>query len=213
MQGTNQELEGGRELTAIIQENPKLGYMIQRIIDAVNTTAKNASVSSVGLFPTPPKIDSINVQGNYSSDTNTITTPSELVHWTLEHNQEVHKGVRYFTAIDTDPNFSQPHIIDHGTSRSGFIHLPAQDNDGGVQTYYMKSYPQYHGSDPAEPTVLGGASNPVKIVLTGSSKTSLLPSKGSGTASSTGQQGNKGLGTVLTRPAPGPKRNLVGPKK
>src|SRR5262249_26291990 len=135
-QGTNQQLEGGKELTMLAQKNPYFGILIQRIIDAVNTTAKNASVSSVGLFPTPPKVDSINVQGTYSSDTNTVTTTSEHVHWTLEHNQEVHKGVKYFTEIDNDPNFSQPHVIDHGTSRSGFVSLPALDADGGQQVYY-----------------------------------------------------------------------------
>lgn len=212
-QGKNQQLEGGRELSYLGQKDTYLGSILQRIIDAVNTTAKNASVSSVGLFPTPPKIDSINVAGTYNQNSNTVTTDSETLHWTLNHNQEVHKGVRYFTEIDKDPNFTQPHVIDHGTSRTGFIQLPSQDSNGATHTFYMRSYPQYHGSDPAEHTVLGGSSNPTKIVLTGSSKCNILASTGSGTASQTGQQGGKGLGTILTRPSPGPKRSLFQVEK
>jgi hypothetical protein len=208
-QGKNQQLEGGSELTYLSQKDAFLGKILRRIIEAVNTTANNAAVSSVGLFPTPPKVDSINVAGTFSSNTNIITTTSEHLHWTLEHNQQVHKGTQYFTEIDTSPNFTQPHVVPHNGSRSGFLHLPALDNNGAPVTYYMRSYPQTQGSDPSEPTVLGGLSNPTGIQLTGTSKMSLLPSTGSGTASTTGQQGGKGLGDVLTRPAPAPKRNVV----
>jgi hypothetical protein len=208
-QGTNQELEGGRELDYLAQKDTYLGSMLRRIISAVNTTAKNASVSAIGLFPTPPKVDSIQVQGTFSANTNTVITPSEILHWTLTHNQQVHKGVRYFTEIDNSPNFLQPHVYDHGTSRTGFLPLPTMDGNGATQIYYMRSYVQYHGSDPAEPTVLGGLSNATKIVMTGSSKMSLLSSTGSGTAQPTGTQGAKGLGEVLTRPAPTAKRSVV----
>jgi hypothetical protein len=208
-QGRNQELEGGVELNYLAQKDTYLGKILNRIISAVNTTAKNASVSSVGLFPTPPKVDTINVAGTFSSDTNTITTTSEHLHWTMTHNQQVHKGTQYVSEIDTDPNFTQPHQVFHGSSRSGFLNLPAQDDNGGVQTYYLRSYAQTQGSNPSEPTVLGGLSNPTKIVLTGGSKMSLLSSKGSGTASQTGQQGGLGLGNVLTRPVPQPKRSII----
>lgn len=207
-QGQNQNLEGGQELSYIAQRDSYLGSLLQRMISAVNTVAQNASVSAVGLFPKPPKIDAINVSGNYNQDTNTITTSSEVLHWTLTHNQQIHKGVRYFTEIDKDPNFTQPHVIDHGTSRTGFIQLPTQDSSGAQHVYYIRSYAQYHGSDPADHTTLGGASNPTAIVMTGTSQCDLLSSTGSGTASQTGQQGGKGLGTVLTRPAPGPKRSI-----
>jgi hypothetical protein len=208
-QGINQQFEGGDELNYLTQKDTYLGKFLRRVVEAINTTAKNASVSAVGLFPTPPKIDSINVAGTFSADTNSITTTSEHLHWTLEHNQQVHKGVQYFSEIDQDPNFTQPHIIPHNTSRSGFLNLPANDNNNAPIAYYLRSYAQTQGSDPSEPTVLGGLSNPTKILLTGTSKMSILSSTGSGTASTTGQQGGKGLGTVLTRPAPTTKRSVV----
>jgi len=206
MHGENQELEGGRELNYISQKDAYSGTLLSRIISAVNTLAKNAGVAAVGKVTPPPPIDSINVQGNQVGDT--ITAPSEILHWTLNHNQAITKGIRYFSEIDTDPNFTAPHVIDHGTSRSAFLHLPTQNNDGQPHTYYLRSYAQYRGSDPAKPTVHGNLGAAFKIKLTGTSKTSLLTSAGSGTASSNGQQGGHGLGIVLNRPAPGPKRNV-----
>ena len=207
MQGRNSILEGGQELTYVTQKDALHGSLLSRIIEAVNILAQNANVSAVGKLPPPAPVDSISVQGTPSG--NVITSPSEHLHFTLTHNAEVHKGARYISEIDTDPNFTQPHVVDHGASRSGFVHLPALDNDGNQQTYYLRSYVQYRGSDPSKPTVLGGLSGATAIQMTGTSKLSLLPSTGSGTASPTGTQGGKGLGDVLTRPAPRPKRSLV----
>lgn len=206
-QSQNSQLEGGQELAWTESQFPYLGQLVRRIINSINLTAKNASVSSVGKLSPPNPIDAVNVQGTLSNGV--LTAPSEILHWTINHNQELSKGVRYFSEIDTDPNFTQPHVIEHGASRSGFLTLPSKDSNGAQQTYYLRSYPQYHGSDPAKPTTFGGITGAIKIQMTGSSKTTLLSSTGSGTAATTGQQGGQGLGKVLTRPAPGPRRNLL----
>lgn len=207
--GNKAQLSGGRELSYLTQKDALFGSLMQRIITSINTLGANTAVSPTGKLAAPAPIDSISVQGAMDNDTNTITVPSEHLHWTMTHNPAVQKGIQYISEIDTDPNFPQPHVIDHGCSRSGFVSLPANDGDN-PNTYYLRSYPQYHGSDPAPRTTLGGRDGATKIVLTaaGAGHT-LLPSKGSGTASPTGQQGGKGLGTVLQRPAPGPKRNLA----
>ena len=207
--GLNGQLEGGRELTYITQKDSYTGSLLRRIITSVNNLAKNAAVSSVGKLSPPHPVDGITVQGTMNSSTNTITCPSEHLHFTITHNQAIQKGVQYISEIATEPNFLQPHVVDHGSSRSGFVPLPANDSNGNPQTYYLLTYAQYHVSDPSQPTVVGGISGATKIVMTGSSKMTLLSSTGSGTAATNGMQGGKGLGTVLTRPAPGPKRNLV----
>lgn len=206
-QEVTEQLQGGRELNYVSQKDAYTGTLFQRLITAVNTLAKNAGVSAVGKTSPPPRIDAINVQGTQVGDT--VTCPSEVLHWTLTHNQAIQKGIRYFSEIDTDPNFPTPHVIDHGASRSAFLHLPTQDNAGNTHTYYLRSYAQYHGSDPCSPTVHGNLGGALKIQMTGSSKTSLLTSAGSGTAAPNGQQGGHGLGKVLDRPAPGPKRNTL----
>jgi hypothetical protein len=207
MRGANQELSGGRELNTILNKDIDSGNLFQRIISTVNTLAKNAGVAAIGKNAPPPPIDSINVQGSLSGST--ITCPSEILHWTLAHNQAISKGIHYFSEIDTDPNFPAPHVIHHGCSRTGFLSLPTLDNDNNQHTYYLRAYAQYPGSDPSKPTVHGNLGGAFKIQMTGNSKTSLLTSAGSGTASPSGQQGGHGLGKVLDRPAPGPKRNIV----
>lgn len=201
-------LSGGRELTHLTQKDAYLGSILQRMITAINHTANMNASSAVGKASPPNPIDSINVSGSMNPDTNTLTVNGEQLHFTLTHNQSVKKNVRYITEIDTDPNFLQPHVFDHGASRSGFINLPANDANNTPITYYKRSYAQYPGSDPSKPTVFGGKNGPTKILMTGSSKVSLLASKGSGTAATNGQQGGKGLGVVLTRPSPGPKRSV-----
>ncbi len=206
MRGENEILVGGRELPYVNIRDPYTGSLFDRIIKAVNTLAKNAGVAAVGKVSPPPKIDAINVQGTLSGST--MTVPSEILHWTLTHNQPVAKNIRYFSEIDTNPSFPAPHVIDHGSSRSAFLSLPKMDNTGTTQTYYLRSYAQMPGSDPSPPTVHGNTGGAIGIQMTGSSKTTLLTSAGSGTASPNGQQGGHGLGIVLDRPAPGPKRNV-----
>jgi hypothetical protein len=210
--GENQNLTEGRELNYLTQKDSYLGSILGRIIKAVNSTATNAGVAAVGKTSPPPKIDAIQVQGSLNGGT--IVCPSEILHHVLVHNQSVNKGIRYFSAVDTDPSFPSPHIIDHGTSRSSFLALPTYATpvaaaNAQPTNYYLKSYAQYPGSDPSEPTVLGNIGGETAIQMTGTSVTQLLTSTGSGTASQTGQQGNAGLGTVLKRPQPQSKRQLA----
>ena len=207
MANTNQILSGGRELNYVAQKDAYAGTLFQRIISAVNDGFSSLGGTAVGKLSPPPPIDTINVQGTQLN--NILTCPSEILHHTLTHNQALKKGVRYFSEIDTSPEFLSPHVIDHGTSRSSFLTLPTNDSSSVKQTYYLRSYAQYPGSDPCPPTVFGNIGGAIGIHMTGTSNTTLLTSAGSGTASPTGQQGGKGLGVVLNRPAPGPKRSLT----
>jgi len=215
--GENQQLTGGRELNYLAQKDSYLGSFLSRVVVAVNQLATNAGVAAVGKTSPPPKIDSIQVQGSLNGGT--IVCPSEILHHVLVHNQAVNKGVTYFSEVDTSPNFPNPHVISHGTSRSSFLSLPtyatatAQAN-AQPTNYYLRSYAQNPGSDPSEPTVLGNIGGETAIQMTPlagttGSVTQLLPSTGSGTASPQGGQGGAGLGKVLTRPAPQSKRQLV----
>lgn len=208
MRGINEQLEGGRELSYVNIRDSYAGSLFGRIIDAVNALAKNAGVAAVGKVAPPPPVDNITVSGP-APNNGVISIPnSEVLHWTIQHNQSVSKGIHYFSEIDTSPSFTNPHVIHHGTSRSGFLSLPTNNSSNVKQTYYLRSYAQYPGSDPAPPTVLGGLGSAIGIQMGGTSQTSLLPSTGSGTAASDGSQGGHGFGVVLTRPAPGPKRSV-----
>ena len=178
------------------------------MIDAVNSVAQNLGAAAVGKLVSPPPVQSISVQGVQSPATSNITATSEILHWVINHTQPISKGIRYFSEVDVTPNFPNPHVIDHGTSRTGFLHLPTFLNDGVTkQTYYLRSYAQYPGSDPQKPVVYGGLTNPLGIQMTGASAMTLLASPGSGTAAANGSQGGKGLGVDLVRSQSGPKRN------
>jgi hypothetical protein len=217
--GANEQLQGGRELNNIAQKDSYAGTLFQRVIDTINNLCNNVGIAAVGKLPPPPRVDSINIQGTVSNGV--VSCPSEILHWTMTHNQSISKGIRYFSEIDTTTGFNNPHVVDHGTSRTGIITLPTfsstANRTSNIPTkYYIRSYAQYPGSDPCAPTVLGGLGSPLAITMGGTggatgtgSVTALLASTGSGTASSTGQQGGQGLGTILTRPAPRPKRSTL----
>lgn len=210
MIGRNAQLEGGQELTKVSQKDFENGTLLQRIIDAVNSVAQNLGATAVGKLPSPPPVNSIQVQGVADISANTITCPNEFLHLTATHNGELHKNVQYIHEIATEKNFLAPHILDTGCSRSLFVHLPTFQTDGITpQIYFHRVYAQYPGSDPAQPTVLGGLAAPTQILMSGTTAATLLSSTGSGTASPAGTQGGHGLGKVLTRSAPAPKRSIL----
>ena len=207
-QGANQRLSGGRELDYISQRDNYAGSLFARIIKAVNSLASNTAVAAVGKVPPPSPVDAVNVKGTLAN--NVITCPGETLHFTLTHNSPIQKGIQYLSEWDTSPAFTQPHVIDHGCSRTHTMTLPTFQDDGTTpNTYYLRSYAQYHGSDPSKRTVVGGLTNATQIVMSGHTAMTPLPSTGSGTAAPNGSQGGKGLGVVLNRPPQGPKRNLA----
>ena len=104
--GDNAQLEGGRELNYVTQRDPYAGSLFSRIVEAVNTLAKNAGVAAVGKVSPPPRIDGITVQGTQSGST--LTAPSEILHWTLQHNGAIQKNIRYFSEIDTNAELPRP---------------------------------------------------------------------------------------------------------
>ncbi len=182
-------LDGGRELAAIDQSDWKMGSLLRRIIDHVNRGFENAQVSGSGEVPAPKAPDSVSVK-----------VSGEMMHVSIAHTGAVNRNVNYFTEVATDPNFTQPLVIHHGTSRtSAPINLPTKDDTGAVQSDYVRSYAQYPGGAPSEPTVVGGVGGAKAFTMNGSTQMTLLSSTGSGTASSTGQQGGSGFGKVQKR--------------
>lgn len=205
MANSGTKFDGGRELELLRQQSPLLGSLLQRFIDAHNRGMTNAGVSSSGELPEPSPVDSTEVKGTLTN--NILTAPGEILHFVHTHNVPLQRGIRYVTEIDTDPSFPNPHQVDTGSSRSGFVHLPANGDDTHAVPYYLRVTPQYHGSRPGKPTVYGGLQGPTQILMTGSTNMSLLPSQLGGTAAP--GQGGKGLGPVQSRgPIGAPKRLL-----
>ncbi len=203
-QGTALDL--GRQIAQLRQKDPLSAEAIQRVVDGLNRLAQNVAASPMGELPPPPEVDSTDVKGALAN--NILTVPGEILHFVHTHNVPLNRGIQYVTEISAnDPNFTSPHPLDHGASRSGFVHLPANDDNGQPVAYYLRVTPQYRGSGPAKPTVYGGLQGPTKILMTGTTNMSLLQSQAAGTAKP--GQGGQALGAVRSRgPVGGPKRLL-----
>lgn len=194
------DLAGDSNLDEIEAMWPRLGQWLRsNMIPAINNIGKQIAVSPVGALSPPdaPQSLAVKVSGEYA-------------HVSITDNAKLQKGVQYFTEVSTSPSFSQPIVIHHGASRTSHpFPLPTNNDGGEPQTYYFRSYKQYHGSDPSAHVVYGGQ-QPIGVTMTGTTNMTLLPSTGSGTASGDGQQGGSGLGRVILRPTPQPKRSVNG---
>ncbi len=181
-------LSGGRALTKLVQQNPELGTLLQKIITGVNTLADNTASSAVGRLAPPPPINKLNVK-----------VAGEYAHVTIDHTGDIQQGVRYFVTAANNPGFANEHPIHFGTSRTRDpIHLAPKDDNGDPQTWYMRGYAQYPGSDPSEPVPFGGTA-PTPITTTGTTQLTWNPSTGSGTAANTGGQIGWGFGKTPRR--------------
>ena len=128
----------------------------------------------------PPQVTSLNV-----------SAADGIFQASMADSGPVKKGVNYFLEYDTDPNFTQPHVIHLGTSRTWRGSL-------GNLTLNFRAYSQYAvigNSNPNTPVVFQGA-----VVGGGDNGPDLMPSTGSGTASPLGTQGASGFGKTPVRP-------------
>lgn len=183
-----------------MQMSPGQREVFRLIQDAINTQAEHIGVDPVGKAAPPPAIQAVSVVPS--------TTAGEMAHVTIQDNNPISKGVHYFVEYDTDPNFGRPHVEHFGASRGRVLNLPALDDAGAAQTYYVRGYSQYPGSDPGPKIPFGGTTPTPVTFPTGTTQLTLQPSTGSGTASPTGDQGGSGFGKVNTRAALGPKRRI-----
>lgn len=192
------DLNGGELLSEVENTWPKLGVLLRQvIIPAIRNVAQNAAVATNGELSSPSKPGQVNVK-----------VAGEIAHVTIDDPQELQRGAQYHVEIADNPQFSQPHVEHLGSSRGRFLTLPTNKDDGTPHTWYARAYTQYQGSQPSPFTYHGGDS-PASFQMTGATNMTPLPSTGSGTASNDGQQGGSGLGKVLLRGAPGPKRQVA----
>jgi hypothetical protein len=184
------DLDGGRELAMVEQKDPLLGKLARTIIKGINTLAKNTATSATGEIAAPKPPDSVSVK-----------VSGEMAHFSISHGGQLQRNVRYFTEISPfgDPS-AQPIVVDHGTSRTSHpITLPTMDDDGNITTYAAHSYAQYLSSQPSSPTPARTSTGETTFTMAGTTRMTLLPSTGSGTAANTGQQAGSGLGKVQQR--------------
>lgn len=184
-------------LTQIRNAWPRLGLLLGDLIDGINGIANHLGVDPEGKVQPPDPHQAVNVVAG-----------TDHVHVTITDNSQVKKNVQHFIEWSVnDPSFQFPHVEHLGASRERVLALPAKDGGGNVISYYFKTYGQYLGSDAqSRHTYFGSKLNPTAVNLTGASQLTLQSATGSGTGRPDGSQSGAGLGTVLQRPAQGPKR-------
>jgi len=171
-------------LTELAIENPRMALMMSKVRDAINQTANATGVDSTAFQSPPHAPQSIQVKAS-----------NGLVHVTLTDSSQRSRALNYFVEHDTDPAFSNPHVLHLGASRGGFLTLPAFNDSNVAQNWHFRAYSMLPGSTkPSAPVYFGGAANPTPVSVGGTTQLTPLNSTGSGTASTTGQQGLSGFG-------------------
>lgn len=213
MAGVGGDVDGGRELAEIESKDPSAGRLFRRLLEGINTLAKNTASSATGEVKPPKPPDAVSVSiPTPTATTQTANGGGESMHVSISHSGELQRGVLYFTEISpNDPSFRNPIVIHHGASRtshpftlptfSGTVPNSNPDNPPipVPYTYYVRSYAQYPNSQPSRPTTVGSPENPTPFQMSGTTIHPLVSSTGSGTASNTGQQGAWGVGKIQKR--------------
>ncbi len=178
----------------LISKMPGLGRYfataLRGLQGGINNLGNNLATDPTNdNLPAPPPIQNLTVKSDGNGN----------VHAVIADSSRIQRGLNYFVEYDTDPNFTQPHVVHLNATRTmSPIPLPAKDDNGGAQVFHFRAYSQYRNGDPG-PKVNFGGHTPTPVNPGGTGQATLLPSTGSGTAQNTGQQGGSGLGRFLTR--------------
>jgi len=185
----NKELTFIRQIPGI---GNYLGDALERIVKGVNITGQHVGVDPSGVLPPPPPIQQLDVKTNGTG----------LVHAVITDHNEISKNLHYFIEYANEPAFLQPHVKHLGASRGMEpLTLPAFDDNGNAQSWYLRAYSQYPGSKTPGQRVNHGGTSPAAVNPGGSQRLALIPSTGSGTAQNSGQEGGSGFGKVQIRPS------------
>lgn len=196
MAGIGGQLDGGRELSELEQKSPSLGRLVRRVIDGVNTLARNTSASPTGEPAAPAPPASV-----------TVTTAGEYAHLTVSHPAAVDRGINYITTIQSDDpaTTGRPMILDHHSSRTpppfplpSFRPNPDDPESPIRLTYTASTVAQYKNSPPSASVSARHTSGVFTFQMDGTTQMSLLPGNGSGSGPNTGL-GGQGLGKVQQR--------------
>jgi hypothetical protein len=189
-------LSGGNFLQELRERDPHTALLIERIIDGINIMGNHINVDPTGKVSPPPPHDAL-----------MVTAGDNMVHVSISNQQALNKNAHNIVEYSNDSGLSWRHA-NLVSANEGFIALPAFKGDGVTpHNWIFRSYPQYLGSDAQnQHTYFGSKNSPTVVNVNGTSKMDIPAAVGAGTANPNGQEAGLGLGTVLNRPAPGPKR-------
>jgi hypothetical protein len=171
-------------ITELRSNSPRMAFMMTKIVNAINQTANAMGVDSTSFQQAPQAPQAVQVKA-----------AGGIAHVTITDSSQRSRALNYFVEHDTDPNFTNPHVAHLVASRGVFLNLPAFDDNGDAQPWHFRAYSMLPGSKtPSAPIYFGSAQTPTPVNVGGTTQLTPLTSTGSGTASTTGQQGLSGFG-------------------
>lgn len=175
----------------LAQKDPLLAEALDDVLARLYAAASQTNANPTGVPPKPPAIGALNV-----------TAANGIVHAQITDNSPVQRGIVYHFESSTTSNFSAPTLLQSG---------PSRDYRGalGSQPIFMRAYSQYPTGEPSAPVFHGTGATPAQINPGGSAGPAYPPSKGSGTAPTTGTQGGAGFGFVQQRESDAPRSVLA----
>jgi hypothetical protein len=163
----------------------KMGELVQSVVQGTNNIEQQTNSNATGDPPPPPPINSLNV-----------TAANGHFQLSIDHSgAQIYRGVNYFAEHSATAGFSDPHIIDMGTSRNYNLFL-------GNATRYFRAYAAYPGSGPNQMVYHGSQVAPLAVTGGGSIPgPTFAASQGSGTGAA--GQPHSGFGPVPYRTSTG----------
>jgi hypothetical protein len=167
---------------------PDLGAKLYEALKSIevshNNIAQQVNANSTGNPEPPPAVDGLKVTGQNGHFSAAITD-----------NNPVYRGVNYFLEHASNPQFTDPTVVNLGATRNHDMFL------GNVQRYF-RAYSSYSSSAPSRAAYHGTEVDPMPVVGGGSvGGPAFQSSQGSGT-------GAPGQG--LSGPGPVPFRSTTG---
>ncbi len=166
---------------------PDLGARLYETLSAMNQQHQNLAMqttgNSTGTPQTPPQVNGVSVTGS-----------GGMLHVAVQDNNEIYRGINYYAVHADNPNFTNPQIVDMGSSRN--VSIPV-----GNQSRYAYVYSAYGNTGPSAPVYHGGAT-PIAVHAGSFNDAPSFPdSQGSGTGPA--GLGHSGPGNVPFRSATG----------
>lgn len=167
-----------RNFNRLQQQDGKHAEIISDLLKAHGNVAAQLATDPNGADVVPPRIAQVEAShlGN------------GLIDVAITDNGKIVRAVSYFIEYDTTESFTNPRVIDLGSTRNSppFV-LP----NG---TYFFRAYSQYKaGGPPSEPVIASDS-----ITITGGASGTLLSSQASGTGHPS-KGGGFGAGKTLNR--------------
>ena len=169
---------------AFIRTIPIIGSRLydslKSIQDQVSNIETQTNTNSSAQPTAPPAINGVHVS----------TGPGGEFQIAITDQNQISRGINYWAEHDSDPNFSNPHIIDMGQSRNHSVYL-------GSQALHWRAYSSYPSSPSSPAAYHGSAGQPLPV--TGGVPGPRAQSQGAGTGAP--RQGLHGPGPVPQRSA------------